>query len=73
MKRIGILSGVCVPFASNKWYQEEFLKTMNEDENNIEIKIATVHHQEYSGKAMVIYATLDKETKTNQKLINMLK
>ena len=61
VKRMGTLVGVCVPFALNNWCREELLKKINEDENNMKIKIETVHQQEHSVKAMVDYATIDED------------
>ena len=71
VKRLGILLGVCVPFASKLWYQKEISKIINEDEENLEIKIEKVYQHEYSGKAMVVYATMDKEEEISKKLINV--
>ena len=45
-RRIGILVGVCTLFDWNKWYQDEMLKTINEEEHNIEIKTGIVNQQD---------------------------
>ena len=73
VKIIGMLVGACMPFASNKWHQEELLKPLNEDENNIEIKTEAVNQQEYSGKSMFAHSKIDKDTEINQKSTDKLK
>ena len=60
-RRIVILVGACASFASNKLYQEELLKTINEEEYSIEIQIDKLNQQDFSGKACDAYAAINKD------------
>ena len=69
-KRVGILVGACVPFASMEQCQHDIASSIKEEENNIEIIIETVCQQECSGRALVVCATMDKEEEISAKLTN---
>ena len=70
VKNIGMLVGVCVPFASKAWCQKEIARSTEEDVNDVGIKIENVCQQDYVGKAVVVCVTMDKEEETSTKLIN---
>ena len=72
VKRIGILVGACVPFASNAWYQEDLIKITNEKEDSIKIKIEKLYEHKYWVTVMVVCAKIDKESEINQNLIDKL-
>ena len=38
-KRIGMLVGVCVPFASKEWHQHDIASSTKQDQCNLEIRI----------------------------------
>ena len=65
-----MLVGVCVPFASKAWYQEDIANSIEEEENNIEIKIENADQQDHVGSDVVVYVTMDKEEAIGMKLIN---
>ena len=60
-KRLGMIVGACVPFASKEWYEQEIASSTNEDENNIEIRTENLCQQEQAGRALAAHATMDKE------------
>ena len=65
-----MLVGVCAPFASKAWYQQDIANSIEEDINNVEIKIENEHQQDHIGRAVVVYATMDKEEEIGTKMIN---
>ena len=70
VKKIGMLVGVCVPFASKAWCQKDIARSVEKDVNNVEIKIENACQQDYVGRAVVVHVTMDKEEEISTKLIN---
>ena len=70
VKKIGTLVGVCVPCASKVWCQKDIARSIEEDVDNIEIKIENVCQQDYVGRAVVACVTMGKEEEISTKLIN---
>ena len=68
-KRIGILVGACAPCVLNTSFQDESNRITKEKENNTEINIEKVRPQEYSVVVMVVYATINKDSETDNNLI----
>ena len=70
VKKIGMLVGVCAPFASREWYQKDIATIIEEEACDVEIKIEDVCQQDHVGRAVVVHATADKEEDIETKLIN---
>ena len=65
-----MLVGVCVPCTSKVWHQQDISRSIEEDFNNVEIKIENTCQQDYVGRAAVACVTMDKEEEISAKLIN---
>ena len=70
VKKIGMLVGVCAPFASKAWYQKDIESSVELEINNAEIKIENAFQQDYARRAVVVHVTMNKEEETSTKLIN---
>ena len=65
-----MLVGVCVPYASKVWHQQDIVRNTEEEVNNIETKIENVCQQDYLGRSVVACVTIDKEEDISAKSIN---
>ena len=70
VKKVGMLVGVCAPYASKVWCQQDIARSIEEEVNNVEIKIEHACQQDYVGKAVVACVTIDKEEDISAKSIN---
>ena len=70
VKKVGMLVGVCVPYASKAWCQQDIARSIEEEVNSIEIKIENVHQQYCVDRAVVACVAMDKEEEISAKMIN---
>ena len=60
VKKIGMLVGAYAPHASKLWCQHNVAQHIEEEVNNVEIKIENVHQQDYVGRAVVVCIAMDE-------------
>ena len=70
VKRIEMLAGLCVIFASKEWCHQDAASSIKEEEINLELRIENVHQQERTGRALVVHATMDEKEEISTKTTN---
>ena len=65
-----MLVGVCVPYVSKEWYQQEIASNIEKDNDNIEIRIENACQQDCIGRVVVVHVTMDKEEEISGKMTN---
>ena len=60
VKKVGMLVGVCVPYASKVWCQQDITRSIEEEVNGIEIKTENAHQQDCAGRDLVARIAMDK-------------
>ena len=72
VKSVGTLVGACVLFTSKQWCWHNIARSIKENNKNVEMQIEHVHQQEYTGRALVLCTTMNKEEDVSTKIINEL-